>query len=318
MDANPWLQDTKLVAKPDQLIKRRGKGGLLLLDATWDEVVAWVGERMGREVTVDGVTGTLSTFFVEPFHPHPQSDEVYLCIQSNRDGEEILFHHEGGVEVGDVDAKALRLSVPTLEDVSPDRVRDTLTLHVPNARRGVVTDFITALVRMYRALHFTYLEINPLVARDDGVLMLDMAAKLDETAEFVCGPQWGDVEFPAPFGREPAPEEAFIRDLDSKTGASLKLTILNAKGRIWTMVAGGGASVVYADTITDLGECGAQRVSRWKLEGPFPPRTRRAAPDCSPRPLPPQATATSWPTTASTAGRRRRVRRTSTRALSWT
>ena len=48
-------------------------------------------------------------------------------------------------------------------------------------------------------------------------------------------------------------EEAFIEDLDSKTGASLKLTILNPEGRVWTMVAGGGASVIYADTITDLG-----------------------------------------------------------------
>jgi succinyl-CoA synthetase beta subunit len=37
------------------------------------------------------------------------------------------------------------------------------------------------------------------------------------------------------------------------TGASLKLTVLNPKGRVWTMVAGGGASVIYSDTITDLG-----------------------------------------------------------------
>ena len=40
-------------------------------------------------------------------------------------------------------------------------------------------------------------------------------------------------------------QEAYIAGLDAKTGASLKLTILNHKGRIWTMVAGGGASVVY-------------------------------------------------------------------------
>ena len=55
------------------------------------------------------------------------------------------------------------------------------------------------------------------------------------------------------FGRKEYPEEAYIRELDGKTGASLKLTILNHAGRIWTMVAGGGASVVYADTISDLG-----------------------------------------------------------------
>lgn len=33
----------------------------------------------------------------------------------------------------------------------------------------------------------------------------------------------------------------------------MKLTVLNPRGRIWTMIAGGGASVVYADTICDLG-----------------------------------------------------------------
>eukprot|EP00435_Cladocopium_sp_Y103_P007395 s713_g2.t1 len=41
--------------------------------------------------------------------------------------------------------------------------------------------------------------------------------------------------------------------MDGRTGASLKLTILNEKGRVWTMVAGGGASVVYADTVADYG-----------------------------------------------------------------
>ena len=31
------------------------------------------------------------------------------------------------------------------------------------------------------------------------------------------------------------------------------MTILNEAGRIWTLVAGGGASVIYADTIVELG-----------------------------------------------------------------
>ncbi|CAJ2647513.1 unnamed protein product [Trifolium pratense] len=47
--------------------------------------------------------------------------------------------------------------------------------------------------------------------------------------------------------------ESFIHGLDEKTSASLKFTVLNPKGRIWTMVAGGGASVIYADTVGDLG-----------------------------------------------------------------
>jgi len=44
-----------------------------------------------------------------------------------------------------------------------------------------------------------------------------------------------------------------VKDLDEKSGASLKLTVLNPRGRVWTLVAGGGASVVYTDTVFDLG-----------------------------------------------------------------
>ena len=40
-------------------------------------------------------------------------------------------------------------------------------------------------------------------------------------------------------------QEAYVAELDAKSGASLKLTVLNKTGRIWTMVAGGGASVIY-------------------------------------------------------------------------
>ena len=79
--ANPWLLETKLVVKPDQLIKRRGKAGLLAINKTWPEVVQWIKERMNKECKVEVVTGILDHFIVEPFVPHQQSDEYYLCLQ---------------------------------------------------------------------------------------------------------------------------------------------------------------------------------------------------------------------------------------------
>lgn len=97
------------------------------------------------------------------------------------------------------------------------------------------------------------MEINPLVVTDTSIYILDLAAKIDSTADFICRPKWGEIDYPPPFGRDALPEEAYIADLDAKSGASLKLTILNRNGRIWTMVAGGGASVIYSDTICDLG-----------------------------------------------------------------
>jgi len=83
----PWVISTKLVVKPDQLIKRRGKGGLLALNVDWPTAVAWISERMGKEVNVEGVSGVLTHFLVEPFVPHAQEDEYYVCINSTREGE---------------------------------------------------------------------------------------------------------------------------------------------------------------------------------------------------------------------------------------
>lgn len=102
-------------------------------------------------------------------------------------------------------------------------------------------------------LDFTFLEMNPFTLVDGKPYPLDMRGELDDTAAFKNFKKWGNIEFPMPFGRVMSPTESYIHGLDEKTSASLKFTVLNPKGRIWTMVAGGGASVIYADTVGDLG-----------------------------------------------------------------
>ncbi|KAK4485755.1 hypothetical protein RD792_008401 [Penstemon davidsonii] len=102
-------------------------------------------------------------------------------------------------------------------------------------------------------LDFTFLEMNPFTLVDGKPYPLDMRGELDDTATFKNFKKWGNIEFPLPFGRVMSPTESFIHGLDEKMSASLKFTVLNPKGRIWTMVAGGGASVIYADTVGDLG-----------------------------------------------------------------
>jgi len=251
---NPWVLTDKLVIKPDQLLKRRGKLGLVGLNLNFSAAVAWAAQRAGKPFTADGVTGELNTFIVEPFVPH--AVEFYVAMMNTRDGETILFYHEGGVDVGDVDAKARKMDVSLgLEELHPGDISNTLLTELKDASvKEKVAGFIKTLHEVYRMLHFSYLEINPVVIANDGTLVpLDLAAKLDETAEFLCGNKWGEINFPAPFGRPMLEAERKVHELDEKTGASLKLTILNPNGRVWTMVAGGGASVVYADTVCDLG-----------------------------------------------------------------
>lgn len=89
----------------------------------------------------------------------------------------------------------------------------------------IIAKFIESLYQLYTELYFTYLEINPLVVTKDIIYILDLAAKLDSTADFVCRPKWGEIDYPPPFGRDAFPEEAYIADLDAKSGASLKVSI---------------------------------------------------------------------------------------------
>jgi succinyl-CoA synthetase beta subunit len=98
----------------------------------------------------------------------------------------VLFTHEGGVEVGDVDAKALTLLIPVGGEL-PDREtikKDLLSGVEGEERKEALVDFLARLYSVYVELHFAYLEINPLVAVEVNgkteIFYLDMAAKLDQ------------------------------------------------------------------------------------------------------------------------------------------
>ncbi|CAC9885871.1 unnamed protein product [Aureobasidium pullulans] len=251
---------------------RSSKSGLLALNKTWAEARAWIEERAGKPQRVETVDGVLRQFLVEPFVPHSQDTEYYINIMSEREGDWILFTHEGGVDVGDVDAKAEKILIPVdlKEYPSNEEIAATLLKKVPQGVHNVLVDFISRLYAVYVDCQFTYLEINPLVvipnadATSAEVHFLDLAAKIDQTAEFECGAKWAIARSATALGLNVADkkdsklskEEAYIAEMDAKTGASLKLTILNGSGRVWTLVAGGGASVVYADAIASAGYAG--------------------------------------------------------------
>lgn len=79
---------------------------------------------MGKTLTIGAAVGRLDTFIIEPFVPHEQSEEYYVCIYATREGNTILFHHEGGVDVGDIDAKANRLDISIDGVLSVDKAKE--------------------------------------------------------------------------------------------------------------------------------------------------------------------------------------------------
>ena len=246
----PWMKTSRLVVKPDQLFGKRGKHGLVLLDATWPEAEKYLQENMGAEVTVGGIAGRLTHFLIEPFIPH--EEEFYAAISSDSDGDNIFFSQQGGVYVEENWDKVLCWHVDVLQGIDSLDLKSALPESL-GEKRSVIESFLRALWRFYSETGFSYLEINPFTFHRGSIVPLDMVAKLDDAEEYWQKKRWANLAFPEPFGRSLSKEELFIKDIDSKTGASLKLTILNPEGRVWTMVAGGGASVIYADTICDLG-----------------------------------------------------------------
>ena len=116
--------------------------------------------------------------------------------------------------------------------------------------------FLSNCLSVFDHLDCTLLEMNPftLDPASGQPFPLDIRMELDDTAAYRNGAKWGDdLEFPLPFGRALTDAESYVNSLDEATGASLKFTVLNPKGRVWLMVAGGGASVIYTDTVGDLG-----------------------------------------------------------------
>jgi ATP-citrate lyase beta-subunit len=270
---NSWLNEKTLVAKPDMLFGKRGMNDLVLFkdakpgDVSLAKASSWIDEKSSSKQKVyfsfDGDTPTgepsidnLTHFIVEPFAPHTQEEEYYVSATCVGDDDVIYMSAEGGIAIEENwDAKVTEVAFPitATEDEIAAKIRANVPADVAEKDKAQFAEFCIGFFKAYRELNFAYLEINPFVMQGSKIELLDMVAKLDDTAGFMMVNEWGDVPYPTAFGmEEKSAEEEAVELADSKTGASLKLTLLKPEARIWTMVAGGGASVVYADTIADM------------------------------------------------------------------
>ncbi|OHE01761.1 MAG: ATPase [Sulfurimonas sp. RIFOXYD12_FULL_33_39] len=267
-----WLKEKALVAKPDMLFGKRGKNGLVLFrdskpgDVSLTKATSWIDEKSSEKQSVyfsfegdtpngEAKVDMLTHFIVEPFTPHTQEEEYYISATCVGDDDVLYMSAEGGMEVEENWDKVIEVAFPitATEEEIAEKIKKNIPKDVAKKDKEAFAEFAIGFFKAYRELNFAYLEINPFVLQGKKVELLDMVAKLDDTAGFMMREEWGDVEYPTSFGmEEKSPEVLAIEDADSKSGASLKLTILKPEARIWTMVAGGGASVVYADTIADL------------------------------------------------------------------
>lgn len=245
----PSWTTKKLVAKPDELFGKRGKNGLVLVNKSLLRSLSWIKDKsVGTTTLSSGITGDLKYFLVEPFVPHQLTDEYYLAIRTERSGNQILISKKGGVDI----EEHWEQTVQTIKidlGVSKDSLLTQLfDLGYDNKH----SDFIARMYSLFCAEDFAYLEFNPYCIQGNTVYLLDCVAKLDDTAAFLHSTTWGDLIFPKAFGtRTLTEQEEQVGQLDAKSGASLKLTLLHPQGFIYPLFSGGGASVALSDLITE-------------------------------------------------------------------
>ncbi|HLD04062.1 MAG TPA: ATP citrate lyase citrate-binding domain-containing protein [Candidatus Dojkabacteria bacterium] len=251
------------VVKPDELFGKRGKNNLIFINKNPQKIKDWITKKMRGEVTVyrnkqdQGVTGRLQNFIVEPFYQH--TSEFYLAIKSERTYNKIFFSTHGGIDIEENWGKVLEFQAGNFLEAEPleTNLQKQISQNISDMNvRNIIIPFISAIYQLFVLLDFTYLEINPLIVENGRVIMLDLVARLDDSALFAKKHLWEQtdkIEFPAVFGSSRTEAEKQIQALDEKTGASLKFKVLNPNGRIWLLTSGGGSSIIFADTVGDLG-----------------------------------------------------------------
>ncbi len=210
----------KVVVKADIPMGGKGKAGLVVIcskDQIKDksseikEKIKGMGYEEGRNV------------IIEEYIPHEA--EIFVALKAVREGIEVYYSGEGGVDVEKnwekvsrllLDEKALAGNKWSLEKFSGDQV---------------VREFVEGLVRFFQEEDATYLEINPFALDSTldypagygnvrGAVALGVVLELDEAAEWRHS-DWRKLGIGNSPGR--TERERKVREIDGQIKGSVKL-----------------------------------------------------------------------------------------------
>ena len=237
----------RYVVKVDEGVKKRMKKGLVALDKSPQELkdeIKKLQEKGYRH------------FIIEPFVPHASSSEKYLSIERVREGLQVFYSEKGGIEVEDNADSISKIVIPYSSEYSENSVdqvfRQSEDLKVRFSDLLSISNFLK-LVDAFNKYHFSFLEINPLVIEDSKFYLLDIAAEVDSAGEFFVHEKWTPDDFRTGQISERTEEEKNVDSLSHQSQASFNLAVLNSDGAVFMLLSGGGASIVLADEVYNLG-----------------------------------------------------------------
>lgn len=231
------------VIKVDNGTKRRMKRGLVKIGVTLNEASEWIQER-----------GTNENYVIEPITKIEK--EIYVLIRPNELNNEMFINFEGGINADTPLKNAIRIILPLNCDYDCFMFKfDGLS----NIEQNLVEELFN-IYSFFNKYCFTFLEVNPLVKKkDNSYTPLDFAILWDTTSQYLFNDEENKILTMDYFNQNnikinnESNVEERISELDSRTGGSLKFNLINPTGSVWTLVAGGGASVAYTDAIINRG-----------------------------------------------------------------
>ncbi len=233
-DLKKLFPKESIVVKVDQGIKKRAKQGLVALGVSANQAIAFIKSKTGQG---------FNQFLVEGLVPHESYEERYLSLERTREGIRILYCDTGGVEIEEYWDKVKETTVPYPK--------------LPHFNGRLLTGakippkFLQQLVNLFDQYYLSFLEINPLVIKGKDVYIIDLAVEIDDAALNL--PMINKLGFEEVLDSSISKAEQEVRELDSQTPASLKLKLIDKNAAVWMLLSGGGASLVLADELSDLG-----------------------------------------------------------------
>lgn len=227
------VKEKTYVVKVDEGIKKRFKKGLVFLDQPANAL-----QKAMKELRNLGY----SSFLIEPYIPHDRKSERYLAIERIRDGYLVFCSDKGGIDIEEQEDYVKKFNVTSKTDWK--QIAKVLSLSI---------EILQKIQEAFDTYYFSFLEINPLVIDREIVYFLDIAAEVDDTAEFFVDGAWDKKDFTFGERNKKTPQEEAIDQLSSKSQAALKLDVLAKDGSIFMLLSGGGASILLADEVTNRG-----------------------------------------------------------------
>lgn len=220
------------VVKVDDGTKKRNTLGLVVLNL--DEKAA---VTKAKEFIAAGCRRVL----IEPQHDYSGAKEEYISCTLERGGVSVLYSAAGGVAVEVSDVAVIKYQVSRADFLAGTKVES----------QDIPVQVVNTLLAAMKKFHFSFIEINPFVRTVAGeFIALDAAVEIDDSKVHEL-PPWvvGHIQRSVDL----LPAEAIVAALNAESTAAFSLTVFDTNAPIFTLLSGGGASLVTLDAFVDAG-----------------------------------------------------------------